>query len=189
MEFPKELLLPPLPFSFTDLEPILSKETLEAHYLGHHKGYVDKYNQLIKNLKADEEDLKFNYNGHLLHTLYWNNIRPDCTKPMGKLKTKLRSQLGSNFENILVEKIRQLALRIKGSGWIVIAYDVVEDKIRIRTIPNHKLDVIGKLIPLLVIDYWEHAYYLNYKFNKKDFLTHFYSLLNWEAAEVRLISI
>lgn len=190
MEFPSELLLPPLPFGMSDLEPIISRTALESHYLGNHKGYVDKYNELIKDPNSNQVDLQFNYNGHLLHTLFWNSLSPGPKIISGKLKNKLQSQLGENYESILKSKIIQAAMKIKGSGWVALTYDVVNKLIRIRTIPNHELEKIGKFIPLLVIDGWEHSMYFDYLNDKKSYMENLYNfLLNWHAAETRFISI
>lgn len=186
MDFPKELILPPLPFGLSDLEPVIGRKTIEAHYFGHHKGYVDKYNILIKE-RGNQEDLQFNYNGHLLHTLYWNSIKPEGPGgPVGKLKSKLRQELGSDYENILKIRIIEQCLKVKGSGWIVLAFDPPNNKMTVRTIYNHSFEDIGNLIPLLVIDLWEHSYYLDYQFNRSNFIYDFYKLLNWNTADIRL---
>lgn len=185
MRLPNKIYLPPLPYNLDSLEPTINQDVLHTHYYGHHKGYVDKYNKLIELPVKNKEDLEFNYNGHLLHSLYWNSISPAVQRPVGNLKQHLRSQFGADFENILKEKLIKLATSVKGSGWAVLALDVNSDLLRIRTIPNHQLEIINNMIPLLVIDSWEHAYYLQYKNKRDTFINAFYSLLNWEQAEER----
>ena len=174
----KKIKLGRLPFHLDDLEPIVSRETMETHYFGHHKGYVDKYNKLIKNPKPSsnhDKKLKFNLNGHILHSLYWENLIPSGSfGPSPFLK--------NHYNGNLVQDLFESTLDIMGSGWGLLVATKRGD-VQIKKIQNHNLSNHN---PICVIDFWEHAYYIDYRNNKKEFLANFMSLVNWDIVEDRL---
>jgi len=187
MILPKNLILPELPFSYKGLEPIISEETVRTHYLGHHAGYVKTFNSLIA---GKDDDLRlFNYLGHLLHTLYWRNLASyQSTSPHGLLLERILEQWGGVQE--FIDEIIDNALQIKGSGWTLVTKSSYSNRLRIVDIPNHELDISLRrnCSPVLVIDAWEHAYYLDHKNDKRAFFEEFVYLIDWIEAEKRFVS-
>ena len=155
----KPLYLPPLPYGYAGLEPITSAQALKIHYGGHHKGYVDKFNKLLKE-GGPKQDLEFNYSGHILHTHYWESFGPKESYP-GSITQRM---LDPEF---FVESLVDSAMKIKGSGWVVAVLD--RGKVRIVSIANHNLRDIAHFDPLLVLDAWEHSYYIDFANMKKKF--------------------
>ena len=177
MELPKKLVLPKLPFNYSDLEPCVSAKTIKTHYEGHHRNYVINYNKAIKTF--DLTNLLFNYNGYLLHNFYWNSLHPNISFPQNRTQLKLvESGFTSKVE--FDETLVEVCTNFKGSGWILVILD--NNKIKIQTIQNNDLDAVTQPI-LLTIDAFEHAYYLDYTFNKKHHFSCIVKLLNWPYVE------
>jgi len=178
------LTLTPLPYSYDALEPYISRDTLRTHYEGHHAGYVNKFNQLFSENSNDVSTLNFNYNGDLLHRLYWESL-----SPKQHLRSKLRSLIIKQYgtlENFLDQLITSCGSH-QGSGWTLLLQTPL-DRLMIKNIPNHDFHAIGDQYNILIVlDAWEHAYYLDYKNDKKKFFNSILSIIDWEAAENRLI--
>jgi len=191
---------PKLPFDFTDLEPYISSEQLKLHYHKHHQKYVDTANELLANLDASREEhtdldvahlfnqLTFNVGGAILHSLFWHNLMSSKEggggKPRKMLEDAIKKEFGS-FERFKEEFIK-VALNIEGSGWAALAYDKVTNRILIMPIEKHNLNVYPSLNILLVLDVWEHAYYLDYKNDRSKYINAFWKIVNWEAVKKRL---
>lgn len=173
------LVLPRLPYDLNALEPVISAETMEVHYLGHHKTYIDKYNKLLAE-GGTYEDKMFNFCGHILHSLYWGNLTPFPANP-GKLLQEHLYQKYSSI-NLFMKKIVDASINLKGSGWVV-----VNQNLDILTIPNHDLTKLGNDVPILVIDGWEHSWYLDFKNNKSDFFNNFIHIINWDKVLDRFL--
>ena len=192
------ITLPDLPYNFNALAPIISEKTLRLHYEKHHAGYVNATNSLIKGSDLDNLSLEeivltaasdtvytklFNNAAQTWnHSFYWNSLSPDAEKH--KLAPELLKQVNENFgsilelQNILIEKgMNQFA-----SGWVWL----VAEKGELKVITTSNADTPltkPNLLPLLCIDVWEHAYYLDYQNVRKDYLTQtIQHLLNWEFA-------
>ena len=187
MYIPKEpLKLPPLPYSYDGLEPVTSPEALKIHYLGHHGGYVKKFNELLKN-GGSRADLEFNYSGHVLHSQFWESYNPHETIPgFATLDLITAKYPGTvypveNFVNDMVET----AMKIKGSGWSLAV--IRNGKLDIRSIPNHELRLVSREDPFLILDAWEHVYYLDYAHKKKEFFSGIVDLINWNTLERRAL--
>lgn len=194
--------LPPLPYSFKDLEPVISEEQLRIHYEKHHQAYVNGANAILEKLdkgreenaeldiKALLKELSFNIGGHLLHSLYWYNLTsPGKAKeiPDGLIKEVLDKEFGS-FERFKKEFIKA-GLTCEGSGWACLTYCKQTDRPIIMQVEKHNTNVYPMFRILLVCDVFEHAYYLDYKNDRAKYLENFFKIINWEAVNKRLTEI
>lgn len=173
-----------LPYSYKALEPYISRDTIKTHYTGHHAGYVKKFNQLVSEGSDNTTALAFNYNGHLLHEMYWRSLGQN--RPIGE---RLRGAIQRDFGTVLqfISALSKACMSHMGSGWTLLLQHPTKGLV-IQNIPNHELDKVESCCNiLLVIDAWEHAYYLDYKNNKKKFFEMCLRILDWEAAETRLV--
>jgi len=190
--------LPPLPYSYAALEPHISAEIMELHHDKHHQAYVDGANKAIdaliearakddlKNVATLERQLAFNVSGHILHSVFWRNLSPDGGgQPGGGLALAIERDFGGfgAFE----KQLRQVAGTIMGSGWAALIWDPVSRRLGTTQIYDHQSNVTQAGVPLLVLDAWEHAYYLQYRTKKTDYFAALSNLWNWEDVEQRLI--
>ncbi|BCU67346.1 superoxide dismutase [Sulfolobales archaeon HS-7] len=196
----KKYELPPLPYKTTDLEPYIKGEIVDVHYNGHHKGYVNASNTYVERLEKvikgevtsyDIQGLMrmlvFNINGHKLHSLYWNNMAPQGKgggKPGGKLADLIEKQYGNfdNFKKIFTETANSLP----GTGWTVLYYDYENGNLQLMTFENHFQNHIAELPIVLILDEFEHAYYLQYKNKRADYVGAWWNVVNWDDAEKKL---
>ncbi len=204
--------LPSLPFAYDALEPHIDARTMEIHHSKHHKAYVDKLNQALGSaqiqIKTDEpvEDLighlndlpatirqavRDNGGGHANHSLFWSLLTPKAqqTPPPHNLLAAIVSSFGS-FENFK-EQLSKIALSHVGSGWAWLYVDANKKTLSIGTTLNHDSPLMRGTCPLqgaplLVIDLWEHAYYLNYQNRRADYLQNIWEIVNWKAVGERL---
>ncbi|MCW1293350.1 MAG: superoxide dismutase [Candidatus Parvarchaeota archaeon] len=191
--------LPSLPYNLDALEPYISKEIMDVHYNGHHKGYVDGINKFIERyiqvLKGETtydiqgiiRGIVFNLNGHKLHTLFWQSMSPigkGGGVPGGILADMINKQFGSfdNFKKIFIETANSLP----GTGWTALYYDPENNSLQIMTFENHFNQHLAELPVLMILDEFEHAYYLQYKNKRADYVNAFWNLVNWEGAENKL---
>ena len=192
--------LPKLPYAYTDLEPFISSEQLITHHQKHHASYVDGANKVFEKLenfkegridldmKAISKELSFYMGGHKLHSLFWNNMVPVNAKeiPSEILKT-IEKEFGS-FERFKKE-FTQAAISIEGSGWMVLVYDKNTNRLLLMQIEKHNLNIYPDFNILLVLDLWEHAYYIDYKNERNKFIEAFFNIINWEEVTKRFNSI
>jgi Fe-Mn family superoxide dismutase len=165
----KKLQTDPLKYEYSDLEPVLSKETLEYHYGTLAKGYAKKYNN-------NEGDREFNYAGYFLHDLYFKQFRKpqETSTPNGPVLNLIKRKYG--WWRDFKERFKEEALNIQGSGWIYLAYSG-----EIKTIPNHEVrDDI-----LILVDWWEHSWVLDYQANKSQYLENTWKIMNWGYINTR----
>jgi Fe-Mn family superoxide dismutase len=183
--------LPDLEFDYGDLEPHISAEIMRLHHDKHHAAYVKGSNTALEKL-ADarskdefatiallERQLAFNVSGHVLHSIFWRNLTPDGADfPSGPLAQQIDKDFGAfdAFKNQLVEA----ATTIMGSGWGALLWDPVGRRLVTAQIHDHQSEVTQAGLPLLVLDAWEHAYYLQYKNEKTKFFQAVWNLWNWE---------
>ena len=188
--------LQPLPYGFSDLEPVIDSTTMKIHHGKHHKKYVDTMNEIIdKNPSMKSKDLvdlmqnpgklsiedkdKFlnNAGGHFNHTFFWRSMSPEMNqKPINKLAKDIDSQFGS-FENFKKEFI-DTGVKHFGSGWVWLC--VNDDKFKIQGFANQSNPYIEKCgTPVLGCDVWEHAYYLKYQNNREKYLTNWFKIIDW----------
>ncbi|KAI3624934.1 superoxide dismutase [Malassezia furfur] len=190
--------LPPLPYDYGALEPAISGEIMETHYEKHHRTYVNNLNaaedKLIDALPqqsplgeiAQLNAIKFNGGGHINHSLFWKNLAP-TNKGGGELDSgELRSAIDRDFGSVdaMKEKFNAALAGIQGSGWGWLGLNPTTQKLDIITTANQ--DPLLSHKPLIGIDAWEHAYYLQYKNVKADYFKAIWTVINFEEAEKRL---
>lgn len=198
----KPYVLPQLGFGYKDLEPYISEAQLQLHHQKHHAAYVNGANAILETLdknrregidgdaKALSKAFSFNAAGHLLHTLFWENLAPAAQaapKPQGALASALDAEFGS-FERFKRE-FSQTAVSAEGSGWAALVYCRQTGRPLLMQIEKHNANVIPMFRVLLVLDVWEHAYYLDYRNDRPKFVESFWNIANWNAVSERLAAI
>jgi superoxide dismutase, Fe-Mn family len=186
----KAYVLPDLDYDFSALEPHYSARVLELHHDKHHKAYVDGLNATIDKLAdaraADdlgaivglEKTLAFNLSGHVLHTLFWKNLTPGGSdRPTGELASAIDEHFGS-FD-VFHKQLSSAAATVQGSGWGALTWEPLGERLFIEQIYDHQGNVGQGGVPLLVIDAWEHAYYLQYENRRPDYVAAIWNVLDW----------
>ena len=190
--------LPDLPYDFGALEPYYSGDMLELHHDKHHAGYVAGANTTIEKLadareRGDfgaivglEKTLAFNVSGHILHSIFWKNLSPDGgDKPDGDLAAAVDEHFGSFVA--FKDQLTQVTATIQGSGWGVLAWGPLGQRLLIEQVYDHQSNVGQGPVPLLVFDPWEHAFYLQYKNVKADYVSALWDIVNWGDVSRRLV--
>lgn len=192
--------LPDLPYSVNALEPVLIGEILEIHHGKHHKKYVDEYNLFGQQLhdalsKGDyasshklTDKVKFHAGGHKAHSLYWENLAPvanggGVVDPNSSVAKGIVQEWGSI--QTFIDEFNQKAGEIQGSGWTWLAACPNTKTLTIKTTERHDNVEAEGLVPLLTVDVWEHAYYLQYKNLKAEYFKEIWKVINWRAVEDR----
>jgi Fe-Mn family superoxide dismutase len=195
------LKLPDISWDFGDLEPVISAEIMELHYTKHHQAYVNNGNLAMEKLaeathKGDtasiiamQNAIRFNCGGHINHTIFWKNL---CSPKNGgghldngELRTMIESQWG-DLET-MQNTMSATTVGVQGSGWGWLGYDKATQKLVVTTTPNQDpLQPTTGLVPLLGIDVWEHAYYLDYKNVRPDYVKEIWKVVNWADVSERL---
>jgi len=188
--------LPKLPYASSALEPYYSAQLLELHHGKHHAAYVKGANTTLEKLAAarDEDNfdainqlqknLAFHVSGHVLHSLFWRNMTPDGgKKPPAQLAKAIAASFGSI--DALKRQISQAALNVQGSGWGTMAWEPLGQRLVVEQVYDHQGNIGNGTVPLLVLDMWEHAYYLQYKNVKADWVKAFWKIVNWEDVAQR----
>ena len=191
--------LPELGYAYDALEPAYSAELLELHHDKHHRAYVDGANKTLDALaeirgKGDfarinqlEKDLAFHYSGHLLHSLFWRNLEPnEDAPPTGQLESRIRSAFGGT--DAFRRQFSAAGAALQGSGWVALCWELTRGTLIIQQIHDHQDNGAMGTVPLLVLDMWEHAYYLQYKNNKEKWIVAFWEMINWSDVARRLDS-
>uniref|UniRef100_A0A8C3RFR9 Superoxide dismutase n=1 Tax=Cyanoderma ruficeps TaxID=181631 RepID=A0A8C3RFR9_9PASS len=189
--------LPDLPYDYAALEPHINAEIMQLHHSKHHATYVnnlnvaeEKYKEALA--KGDvttqvslQSALKFNGGGHINHSIFWTNLSPNGGgEPKGELMEAIKRDFGS-FANFK-EKLTALSVGVQGSGWGWLGYNKEQGRLQIAACANQDpLQGTTGLIPLLGIDVWEHAYYLQYKNVRPDYLKAIWNVINWENVSSR----
>jgi Fe-Mn family superoxide dismutase len=191
-----EYRLPPLPYAYNALEPLYDEKTLRIHHDKHHAGYVKGLNATLQKLETARktndyssiqslsEQLAFHGSGHVLHTLFWHSMSPG--KP--EMPPGLTDALTRSFGSVANAQAQFAAATkaVEGSGWGVLVYEPIADKLLILQCEKHQNLTIWNTAPLLVCDVWEHAYYLQYQNNRANWVDNFMKLANWPFAAARL---
>ncbi|WPH02222.1 Hypothetical protein R9X50_00507800 [Acrodontium crateriforme] len=191
--------LPDLAYDYGALEPAISGKIMELHHSKHHNTYVTSYNAAIEKLEeaqakgdiqtqiATQPLINFHGGGHTNHTLFWENLAPKNQgggePPSGALAKSIDTHFGS-FD-AMKEKFNAALAGIQGSGWAWLVQDTQTGAIGIKTYANQDA-VVGQFRPILGIDAWEHAYYLQYQNRKAEYFNAIWDVVNWKAAEKRL---
>jgi superoxide dismutase, Fe-Mn family len=189
-------VLPDLEYDFGALEPYISGRIMELHHGKHHRAYVDGANKTLEQLQearqkgsfdtvgALEQALAFNVSGHVLHSLFWRNLAPQAGgKPTGELAQAIDRHFGS-FD-AFKQQLSKTAATIMGSGWAALMWDTLSAQLIITQIHDHQSSTIQGAVPLLVLDAWEHAYYLQYQNEKAKFFDAVWSVWNWGDVAAR----
>ena len=188
--------LPPLPYAYNALEPLYEEKTLRLHHDKHHAAYVKGLNDALQKLEAARkvndysaiqgtgQQLAFHGSGHVLHTLFWHSMSPDKPQVPDSLAEALKDSFGSvkNAQSQFAAATKA----VEGSGWGVLVYEPIADKLLILPCEKHQNLTIWNTVPLLVCDVWEHAYYLQYQNNRPTWVDNFMKLANWPFAASRL---
>ena len=193
--------LPPMPYDFSALEPVISGQIMELHYTKHHQTYVNNLNAALEKYHAAEQKkeiaemialgsaIKFNGGGHVNHSIFWTNLAPTSKgggePPKGELVAAINKSFGSM--ETFIEKLSAKAVAIQGSGWGWLGYDKSKSELVITTCVNQDPLSTQGYVPLLGIDVWEHAYYLQYKNVRADYVKNIWKIVNWQNVEERFL--
>ncbi|KAJ8913013.1 hypothetical protein NQ315_002891 [Exocentrus adspersus] len=188
--------LPELPYDYAALEPIISRDIMNLHHCKHHQTYVTNLNAAEEKLKAAVEKgdvsgaitlapaIKFNGGGHLNHSIFWQNLSPNSSEPSTELCKAIEKSFGG-IDN-LKKQLAAQTIAIQGSGWGWLGLDKSSGSLKIATCANQDpLQATTGLIPLLGIDVWEHAYYLQYKNVRADYVNAIFDIVNWKDVSAR----
>ena len=169
---------------------------MELHHSKHHQAYVTGANTALAGLAAAresgdlggvnklEKDLAFNLGGHINHSIFWTNLSPDGgDKPTGDLAAAIDDQFGS-FDKFTAH-FTAVAMGVQGSGWAVLAYDSIGQKLIIVQFFDQQGNLPAGIVPILMLDVWEHAYYLDYKNVRADYVKAFWNIANWADVQDR----
>jgi superoxide dismutase, Fe-Mn family len=183
--------LPDLPYNHSALEPHISGRIMELHHDKHHASYVKGANTTLEQLdeardKGDftrlaalEKALAFNLSGHILHSLFWQSMMPKGGgKPEGELAEALQRDFGG-FDQFKTQ-LSETAATVMGSGWAALVWEPLGGRLLTTQIYDHQSNLSQGGIPLLVIDAWEHAYYLQYENRKAEFFEAVWQIWNWK---------
>nr|APT43085.1 manganese superoxide dismutase [Solanum melongena] len=193
--------LPDLPYDYGALEPAISGKIMQLHHQKHHQTYITNYNKALEQLhdainNGDshtvaklQSAIKFNGGGHINHSIFWKNLAPTRDGGGEPPKGSLGYAMDTNFGSLeaVIQKMNAEGAALQGSGWVWLGVDKELKRLVIETTSNQDPLVIKgpNLVPLLGIDVWEHAYYLQYKNVKPDYLKNIWKVMNWKyAAEV-----
>ena len=191
--------LPDLTYDYSALEPHISARIMELHHSKHHQAYVNGANAALDamaearesnsfaNLPKLQKDLAFNLGGHVNHSIFWENLSPAGGGPSGELLAAINEYFGSleKFKN----HFSAAAVGIQGSGWAYLAWDALGNRLIIGQLYDQQGNLAMGNIPLLMLDMWEHAFYLDYQNVKADYVKAFWNIVNWDDVARRFGSV
>ncbi|WP_305093363.1 superoxide dismutase [Prescottella sp. R16] len=185
-----DYVLPDLAYDYGALAPAISGEIMALHHGAHHAAYVAGANRAVEQLRDARERrdvtalaglqraLAFNLSGHALHSIFWTNLSPDGgDRPDGELGAAIDEHFGS-FDALRAE-LTAATGTVQGSGWGVLAWDPVGDRLVVHQVHDHHANFAVTGTPLLVFDAWEHAFYLQYRNVKADYIEQLWSIVDW----------
>lgn len=185
-----------LPYSENFLEPHMDAETLHLHYTFHHGGAVKAANTDIQKIKDAlnnntmetvdfwTKKLSYHFSSHVLHSIFWTNLTNKPTQPSGELLKRIEKNFGSYDK--LKTYIATTSKNVDGSGWGILGYQPYSDSLTVLQCENHEKLTQWGVVPILVIDVWEHAYYLKYRNRRADFVDALFGILDWDNVSQRL---
>lgn len=200
MEKVKTFTLPKLPYEYNALAPYISEEQLKLHHSKHHQAYINGANAAFDKLdKARQEnvdidakallkDLSFNVGGHMLHSIFWENIAPAGKggggAPTGEILDVINKEFGSldRFK----KEFTKAAVTVEGSGWAALAMQPCIERPLIMQIEKHSINTYANFQILMVLDVWEHAYYVDYRNDRAKFVENFWNIVNWDKVNKNL---
>ena len=190
--------LPDLPYDYGALEPSISGQIMELHHSKHHQAYVAGTNTALEQLAEARssnalgtvnmlsKNLAFNLAGHVNHSVFWTNMSPDGgDKPTGELASAIDEFFGT-FDAFRAH-FAAAALGIQGSGWTILAWESIGQKLIIEQLYDHQGNLAVGTVPLLLLDMWEHAFYLQYRNVKADYVKAWWNVVNWADAQSRFV--
>lgn len=190
--------LPPLPYAYDALEPYIDRETMRLHHDKHHQSYVDGLNRAERELenarrtndfsliKHWERELAFHGAGHYLHTIFWSVMSPDGGgTPTGEIRNEINRSFGSFAA--FKSQFSEAANNVEGGGWAILVWSPRVRRLEILTAEKHQNLSQWDIVPLLVLDVWEHAYYLKYKNERKKYVENWWNIVNWREVENRYV--
>lgn len=185
-----------LPYQQNFLEPYMDEETLNLHYTFHHGGAVKGANKDLLMIKKSLDEnsietidywtkkLSYHLSSHILHTIFWTNLTNKKSEPKGELLKRIEKDFGS-YERLKIY-LAKISKDVDGNGWGILGYQPYTDKLTILQCENHEKLTQWGVVPLLVLDVWEHAYYLKFKNKRNDFVDNLFSIINWDNVGDRL---
>jgi Fe-Mn family superoxide dismutase len=188
--------LPELNYDYSALAPHISAQIMELHHSKHHAAYVAGANTALEklaeardandfaNINRLQKDLAFHLGGHTNHSIFWKNLTPDSQeRPTGELAAAIDEFFGS-FDKFRAH-FNAAALGLQGSGWAFLAWDAIGGQLIIEQLYDQQGNIAAATTPLLMLDMWEHAFYLDYKNVKGDYVTAFWNIVNWDDVATR----
>jgi len=189
-------VLPELPYPYNALEPYYDEQTVRLHHDIHHKGYVDGLNNAETKIAEAREkgdfalikhwarELAFHGSGHILHTMFWENMKPTGG---GAASGPIAEAINKEFDNFdrFKQQFSAAAAAVEGSGWAILAFNPYFAKLEILQAEKHQDLTQWGVVPLLVVDVWEHAYYLKYQNKRAAFIEAWWNLVNWDDVNQR----
>ncbi|KDN34837.1 hypothetical protein RSAG8_12107, partial [Rhizoctonia solani AG-8 WAC10335] len=200
-----KVTLPDLPYAYDALQPHISQEIMLLHHTKHHQTYVNAYNaasnsaqENLSKLMSDPSSvrqqialqaaIKFNGGGHINHSLFWKNLAPAGSTQLTEEAPSIRRLKSDTFgdRDNLERRFNEAAAGIQGSGWcwLVLNTSEKDGRLEIITTPNQD-PILPPYVPLIGVDMWEHAFYLQYKNVKPDYLAAIWQVINWKEVEKR----
>jgi Fe-Mn family superoxide dismutase len=188
--------LPELPYDYAALEPHISARIMELHHSKHHAAYVAGANAALEQMEEArasnsfgainklEKDLAFHLGGHINHSIFWKNLSPaGGDKPTEELASAIDEFFGS-YDGFKAHFTAN-AMGIQGSGWSILAWDVLGQRLIIEQLYDQQGNLVAASVPLLMLDMWEHAFYLDYQNVKADYVAAFWNLVSWADVQAR----
>ncbi|MCX8197622.1 MAG: superoxide dismutase [Candidatus Micrarchaeota archaeon] len=194
----EEYKLPDLPYAYNALEPYIDEQTMRLHHSKHHAAYVAGLNSALKKLEearskgdfssvqALSKLLAFHGSGHTMHTIFWSIMCPpsESKEPKGgELYAQIVKDFGS-FEGFK-KHFSEAAKAVEGNGWAILAYEPIGKRLMVLQAENHQKLTVQGSVPLLVLDVWEHAYYLKHQNNRAAYVDAWWNVVNWKEVERR----
>ena len=199
----KNYALPKLKYGLDELSPWLSTDQLAIHYQKHHQAYVNGANAILEKLEAarsepSDLDIKgvikefsFQIGGHILHSLFWENLAPTGKGGGGEPNGNLKILITEQFKGLdrFKKEFTQGAMGVEGSGWMAFVYSQETNRLILGQIEKHNVNIFPNQEIIMVLDMFEHAYYLDYKNEKAKYIEGFWNIINWDEVAARLDKI
>ena len=197
----EEYKLPDLPYAYNALEPYIDEATMKLHHGKHHAAYVAGFNTALKKLeearaKGDLSSVQalskaaaFHGSGHVMHSLFWSVMCPAAQSKAlasGALFDALVRDFGSM--DAFRKHFSEAAKTVEGSGWAVLAYEPLGKRLLVLQAENHQKLTVQGSVPLLVLDVWEHAYYVKYQNRRAEYVDNFWNIVNWQEVETKFLA-
>jgi len=191
--------LPELSYDYASLEPHISARIMELHHSKHHQAYVTGANAALDamaearesgnfgNLPKLQKDLAFHLGGHVNHSVFWQNLSPAGGEAQGELLAAITEYFGSY--DAFKAHFTAAAMGIQGSGWAYLAWDAMGNRLVIGQLYDQQGNIALGSVPLLMLDMWEHAFYLDYQNVKGDYVKAFWNIINWDDVAKRFASV